>query len=179
MKTQLKSIPDIERIRNLCWLPTMSPISSPSPYHQETPRLRVLQNMDYIWTSMIMMKPRYIPVHYTSFPQPMETPTRHSFEQVTTREGPLRKFSWHKLKTAGIFLFNRNTTPTPSTQPRPRVPTSPYPRIQPASTVRSQKCRKGSRRDLGFEPSLQEERFPNTSPARGEKPQAGVIPLEL
>ena len=64
MKTQLKSIPDIERIRNLCWLPTMSPISSPSPYHQVTPRLRVLQNMDHIWTSMIMMKPRYITVHY-------------------------------------------------------------------------------------------------------------------
>ena len=101
--------------------------------------------------------------------QPMETPTRHSFEQATTRESPLRKLSWYKLKTAGIFLFNRNITPTPSIQPRPGDPTFPHPGIQPASTVRSQKCRKGSRRDLGFEPSLQEERFPYKSPERGQK----------
>ena len=123
--------------------------------------------MDYIWTSMIIMKPRNITVPYTSPFQPMETPTRHSFDQVTRRENPLRKLSWRKIKTAGIFLFNRNITPTPSIQPRPGDPTFPHPGIQPASTVRSQKCRKGSRRDSGIGPSLHEERSP-TSPT-GEK----------
>ena len=108
-------------------------------------------------------------IHHSSLPspfQPMETPTRHSFEQATTRESPLRKFSWYKLKTAGIFLFNRNITPKPSIQPRPGDPTFPHPGIQPASTARSQKCRKGSRRDSGIGPSLHEERSPHF-PNRG------------
>ena len=139
--------------------------------------------MDHIWTSMIMMKPRNITVPYTPPFQPMETPTRHSFEQATTRESPLRKFSWYKLKTAGIFLFNRNITPTPSIQPRPGDPTFPHPGIQPASTARSQKCRKGSRRDSGIGPSLHEERSPNkTNPNQenGErKEDADASPLAV
>ena len=125
--------------------------------------------MDHIWTSMIMMKPRNITVPYTPPFQPMETPTRHSFEQVTTREDPLRKFSWYKLKTAGIFLFNRNITPKPSIQPRPGDPTFPHPGIQPASTARSQKCRKGSRRDSGIGPSLHEERSPQQNKPKPKK----------
>ena len=145
---------------------------------------------------MIMMKPRNITVPYTPPFQPMETPTRHSFEhfsmipfrqipesfhpetnwsrvttkkQVITRESSFRKFLWRKLKTAGIFLFNRNTHPIPSIQSPHGDLTFPSPRIQPASTTRSQKCRKGSRRDSGIGPSLHEERSPHTSPERGEK----------